>query len=298
MEREDELYAPGSAYDFGARMYDGRLGRWWSVDPLAGKYPSMSAYCFALNSPNLFKDPNGKEAVITIQRNENGGGKIVISSIVYVTGAEATPQKVIDFNKELSNFNLDGTFIDENGDSWDVEVSIAFEYAENKSVIDLEKGENVIEMVSEERRSHVTSGQGGKIIDVNPETGERTTKWVDPIVGNSAQIGVHQQTTRTLVHESLHLFGLSDRYTDVPISLPEGRYASTSVAHYGFKDDIMATGTGMSQHHINNWANYALNNSSASEDSFILTHMVDVNVENGELIPRSSIISSESEIQD
>jgi RHS repeat-associated protein len=89
MEREDELYAPGSAYDFGARMYDGRLGRWWSVDPLAGKYPSMSAYCFALNSPNLFKDPNGKEAVITIQRNENGGGKIVISSIVYVTGAEA-----------------------------------------------------------------------------------------------------------------------------------------------------------------------------------------------------------------
>jgi RHS repeat-associated protein len=59
MEREDDLYAPGSAYDFGARMYDGRLGRWWSVDPFYGEYSAFSTYAFAMNSVLQYIDPTG-----------------------------------------------------------------------------------------------------------------------------------------------------------------------------------------------------------------------------------------------
>jgi len=47
--------------DFGARNYDGRIGRWWSVDPLVDKYPQSSPYVYVLNNPIFYIDPKGME---------------------------------------------------------------------------------------------------------------------------------------------------------------------------------------------------------------------------------------------
>lgn len=41
-------------------MYDSRLGRWMSLDPLAAKYPGMSPYNFVANNPLYYKDPDGR----------------------------------------------------------------------------------------------------------------------------------------------------------------------------------------------------------------------------------------------
>lgn len=51
------------AYDLGARMYDARLGRMLSIDPLVAKYPDYSPYSFAINNPILFVDKDGQEPV-------------------------------------------------------------------------------------------------------------------------------------------------------------------------------------------------------------------------------------------
>ena len=64
MEKDDELKGSGNSYDFGARMYDSRLGRWLALDPLANKFPYESPYNFAGNSPVLFVDPDGKVKII------------------------------------------------------------------------------------------------------------------------------------------------------------------------------------------------------------------------------------------
>ena len=45
--------------DYGARMYDAGLGRWFSIDPLAEKYAGLSGYEFSGNNPLLFVDRNG-----------------------------------------------------------------------------------------------------------------------------------------------------------------------------------------------------------------------------------------------
>ena len=61
MEKDDEMgKGDGNSYDFGARIYDPRLGRWLAVDPLTKKYPHLSPYNFVTNNPIIFVDPDGR----------------------------------------------------------------------------------------------------------------------------------------------------------------------------------------------------------------------------------------------
>ena len=64
MQKDDEIKGSGNSYDFGARMYDSRVGRWLTIDPMANSYPDVNPYCFVLNSPIMFIDPNGEYVVI------------------------------------------------------------------------------------------------------------------------------------------------------------------------------------------------------------------------------------------
>lgn len=61
MEKDDEMKGSGNSYDFGARMYDPRIGRWFKRDPLEVKYPFSSTYAYVANSPLMFIDPDGKQ---------------------------------------------------------------------------------------------------------------------------------------------------------------------------------------------------------------------------------------------
>ena len=70
MEKDDELYGVGNSYDFGARIYNPRLGRWMSRDPYEMRYISQTTYGACLNNPIAFIDPNGKEVIIP--RNPDG----------------------------------------------------------------------------------------------------------------------------------------------------------------------------------------------------------------------------------
>jgi RHS repeat-associated protein len=49
--------------DFGARVFDGRIGRWLSVDPMAHEYRDLSPYNFASNTPLQAYDPDGNLVV-------------------------------------------------------------------------------------------------------------------------------------------------------------------------------------------------------------------------------------------
>jgi RHS repeat-associated protein len=74
-EKDDELKGSGNSYDFDARIYDPRLGRWLSCDPLAIKYPFASPYNFALNTPIQAVDPDGKVVVFINGNHYGDGGK-------------------------------------------------------------------------------------------------------------------------------------------------------------------------------------------------------------------------------
>lgn len=49
-EKDNEVYgSEGTSYAFEYRMHDARVGRFWSIDPLAAKYPHNSPYAFSEN---------------------------------------------------------------------------------------------------------------------------------------------------------------------------------------------------------------------------------------------------------
>jgi RHS repeat-associated protein len=72
MEKDDEVKGSGNSYDFGARMYDSRVGRWLSRDPLENKLPDQTPYNYALNSPIMVNDPNGEWPKVKITSERTG----------------------------------------------------------------------------------------------------------------------------------------------------------------------------------------------------------------------------------
>lgn len=66
-EKDDEIKGEGAHYDYGFRIYDPRLGRFLSTDPLFAGYPYYTPYQFAGNNPIWATDLDGLEQLITNQ---------------------------------------------------------------------------------------------------------------------------------------------------------------------------------------------------------------------------------------
>ncbi|HET9056450.1 MAG TPA: RHS repeat-associated core domain-containing protein, partial [Chitinophagaceae bacterium] len=59
-ENDNEIKGEGNQLDYGARIYDPRLGRWLSTDPLTAEYAWQSPYAYHKNSPIVSIDWQGK----------------------------------------------------------------------------------------------------------------------------------------------------------------------------------------------------------------------------------------------
>ncbi len=73
-EKDSDMTADN--YDFGARIYDGRLWRWLSVDPCFRRQPEWSTYKGFKNNSIIFCDPDGNTEYLTIIIQDNHGNKI------------------------------------------------------------------------------------------------------------------------------------------------------------------------------------------------------------------------------
>jgi len=82
MEKDDEIKGSGNSLDFGARIYDSRVGRFLSLDSEARLYPSLSDYHFVRNNPILRIDPTGKWDITVhaySNRNKYGYGIAIVT---------------------------------------------------------------------------------------------------------------------------------------------------------------------------------------------------------------------------
>ena len=70
-ENDNEAKGEGNQQDYGMRIYDPRVGRFLSVDPLMGKYPWNSVYAFAENDVIRSVDLDGEERKVVIMFKVN-----------------------------------------------------------------------------------------------------------------------------------------------------------------------------------------------------------------------------------
>jgi RHS repeat-associated protein len=107
-EQDNEVSGEGNSYDFGARIYDSRLGRWMSTDPLQVKYPNYTPYNFAINSPLIFVDYNGEDIYLTVNDGQiNEAGEYVVKTKVVLKIVTDEINETIVLNKHLDKGTLD-----------------------------------------------------------------------------------------------------------------------------------------------------------------------------------------------
>ena len=90
-EQDPETYGDGNIYDYGFRVYDPRLGRFFSVDPLTKSYAWYTPYQFAGNTPIQAIDIDGlEEFIIHYETFENSKGEAILYKVNhrYLTQAE------------------------------------------------------------------------------------------------------------------------------------------------------------------------------------------------------------------
>ena len=72
-EKDDEVKGDGVQYDYGFRIYDARIAKFLSVDPLTKKFPWLTPFQFAANTPIMAVDVDGREAeIVIIGKGANG----------------------------------------------------------------------------------------------------------------------------------------------------------------------------------------------------------------------------------
>jgi len=86
-ENDNEVKGSGNQQDYGMRIYDPRIGKFLSSDPLTSKYPELTPYQFASNTPICAIDLDGLEGFIPT--GVNGHGMII------------TPETANEINKRV-----------------------------------------------------------------------------------------------------------------------------------------------------------------------------------------------------
>jgi RHS repeat-associated protein len=110
-EKDDEVKGEGNSLNYDARIYDTRIGKWLSTDPLQKKYPSYSPYCAFNGNPILFKDPTGKGAEISNVNLTENTAQMTFYVNVYIDPNSAYNGNIAnDISSQLGSRSSDGSW--------------------------------------------------------------------------------------------------------------------------------------------------------------------------------------------
>lgn len=222
----------GNQLDFGNRIYDPRIGRWLSLDPLQNKYPGLSPYGFAANNPIYLIDPDGRDVGIAIYENPS---TIIYTNTIYVSSPALAKSLQKDFDAKYGS-SLKGKSSD---GKWNLSINLVFKYVKN----------------TDEIQARINKGNTPEVIIQGNGTNPNA---YTPIGGNYIYAGSDfTKHSDAVIHEVIHTMGMSDQYSDLAIFDENNRTmewidpckgtwgncnsknASSTVANKGYEHDIL-----------------------------------------------------------
>ena len=106
-ENDNEVKGEGNQQDYGMRIYDPRLGRFLSVDPLQTKYPFLTPFAFSGNNPIQFADNAGMFPIDFRLKSFLTKNSYYLTGFIYGIGDGIIETGAMGFslNKTLAAFN-------------------------------------------------------------------------------------------------------------------------------------------------------------------------------------------------
>jgi RHS repeat-associated protein len=204
-EKVNEIYGRGTHLDFGARYYDSRVGRFFSVDPKVIKFPSQSPYSGFNNNPIIFNDPTGESGEATIDKQAK---TITITSKIVLYGSKADLlTAVMVASKTQKMWNDANGFVTIKGEKYAVKFKITGEYRnENQSFFSAYNTQHEI-LYNKDIKNNYFRVESSELesVTANPAEGSFF------LGSNSAYISAEQNARNngtTIPHEYGHALGL------------------------------------------------------------------------------------------
>jgi RHS repeat-associated protein len=205
-EMDNEIKGEGNSYDFGARMLDPRVGRWFAPDPMEKEFPWQSPYASVNNNPIIYDDPTGESGEITINKNTK---TITVTSIYAFYGGASSPKIAKQYAANIQRmYNNAHGKIKIDGKMYNVQFKVVGVDISKRSELSIYKGilrnkDIKINFVRLEKETDNGNNNGGSYTD---GTGASTGFW------STNQI---EKTGNTDAHEHNHGLGGLDHPEDI-----------------------------------------------------------------------------------
>lgn len=167
MERDDQLKGVGNSYDFGARIYDPRIGRWLTPDPQEYRFSQLSTYVAFENAPISVVDLDGKSGVAEWKVDKEKTKTLIIkANFNYIEGT--VDQKVLDAVK--AEWNKTYSKIKYTGEDKKINVEFNISFSAHPEGTDLKKfdgsnGQNSLRPEDLSSREYEASNREGIAFD-------------------------------------------------------------------------------------------------------------------------------------
>ncbi len=159
----------------------------WNIDPLFKKFPSVSPYAFAMNSPIMFNDPDGKQAHYTVTDNT-----IRVSAVIFIVGDGATADKALQMQKQIQGAYGGDHKFKEGGKTYNLVYDIQVKTIDKITMKDVRSTATNIVKLTDEKGYRSETGQRSGTWESNPTDSENPYN-----------------------HEVGHVLGLDDLYYDL-----------------------------------------------------------------------------------